>query len=81
MVGGEQHVFIVRHGDKYSSYPDCPSEDEPVAEGLCFNRELMGNNVPLTPCGVQQGAPASPAPPPPHLRSAAAPSCLSAQRR
>jgi len=44
----DQHIFIVRHGDKYSSYPPCPSAP------LCFNSSLMGNNPPLTPCGMQQ---------------------------
>lgn len=47
--GAEQHIWIMRHGDKYSSYPDCP-EGKP----LCFNETLMGDNPPLTPCGVKQ---------------------------
>jgi len=45
----EQHIWIIRHGDKYSSYPDCP-ENRP----LCFNKSLMGDNPPLTSCGVRQ---------------------------
>lgn len=49
-LGDVQHVYIVRHGDKYSSYPDCSAEqDQP-----CHNRTLMGDNAYLTPCGVKQ---------------------------
>jgi len=44
----EQHIWVVRHGDKYSSYPDCP------AQPLCFNQTLYGDNAPLTPCGLKQ---------------------------
>lgn len=43
-----QNIYVIRHGDKYSSYPDCatvsPGED-------CFNATLMGDNAPLTSCG------------------------------
>jgi len=46
----EQHIYIVRHGDKYSSYPPC---DE-TADDICFDAKVMGNNPPLTPCGRQQ---------------------------
>merc|ERR1719265_1420454 len=45
----EQHIWIVRHGDKYSSYPDCPQ-----GQPLCYNQTLMGDNPPLTPCGILQ---------------------------
>jgi phosphohistidine phosphatase SixA len=45
----EQKFYIIRHGDKYSSYPPCPQ-----GYPLCFNASLMGNNPPITPCGVQQ---------------------------
>jgi len=45
-----QHVWIVRHGDKYSSYHDCVPEEQ----GPCHNRTLMGDNAWLTPCGVTQ---------------------------
>lgn len=45
-----QHVYIVRHGDKESSYDDCV----PGKEGPCHNRTLMGDNAWLTPCGVNQ---------------------------
>ena len=52
LVGGEQQqqrFYIIRHADKYSSYPACPQ-----GFPLCFNASLMGNNPPVTPCGVQQ---------------------------
>jgi len=48
-ASAEQHIWIMRHGDKYSSYPACPKE-----KPLCFNETLMGVNPPLTPCGVKQ---------------------------
>lgn len=52
LAGTAQHVYIVRHGDKYSSYPDCA-----VTNGtLCYDKELMGDNPPLTPCGMKQAA-------------------------
>mmetsp|Transcript_10632 Transcript_10632/g.14679 ORF Transcript_10632/g.14679 Transcript_10632/m.14679 type:complete len:334 (-) Transcript_10632:280-1281(-) len=51
-LGDEQHVYIVRHGDKYSSYPKCPASDGK----LCFDEELMGDNPPLTPCGIRQAS-------------------------
>lgn len=47
-LGERQHIWIVRHGDKYSSYPDCP------AKPLCYDKDLMGDNPPLTPCGIKQ---------------------------
>ena len=47
----EQHISIVRHGDKYSSYPSCSVSN---GSALCYDQELMGNNPPLTPCGLQQ---------------------------
>jgi len=46
-----QQVYIVRHGDKYSSYPDCTAEKH---EQPCHNITLMGDNAWLTPCGVKQ---------------------------
>ena len=46
----DQYIYIVRHGDKYSSYPPCSSAVLPP----CFNETSMGNNPPLTPCGLQQ---------------------------
>ena len=48
-----QHVYIVRHGDKYSSYPPC-DEFSSANDTLCFDAEKMGNNPPLTPCGLAQ---------------------------
>lgn len=51
-LGDEQHVYIIRHGDKYSSYPNCPAPDG----GLCFDEELMGDNPPLTHCGSKQAS-------------------------
>lgn len=45
-----QHVYIVRHGDKYSSYPDCGRTQEQP----CFDAALMGDNPPLTECGIKQ---------------------------
>jgi broad specificity phosphatase PhoE len=52
----EQHVYIVRHGDKYSSYPDCgsvgPDGGDPGEP--CYDPVIMGNNPPLTECGVRQ---------------------------
>lgn len=46
-----QTIWLIRHGDKYSSYPDCetvsPGED-------CFNKTLMGDNPTLTHCGQLQ---------------------------
>ena len=67
-VAGQQWFYIVRHADKFSSYPPCPPlpAAAAAAAGLqlngtaatgspCFNESLMGNNPPLTPsCGVQQ---------------------------
>ena len=47
----EQWFYIIRHTDKYSSYPKCGSPGRPDP---CFNQSLMGNNPPLTPCGVTQ---------------------------
>jgi len=53
--GASQHIFIVRHGDKYSSYPACPGQGGTTAEGrLCFDEVLMGDNPPLTDCGIKQ---------------------------
>lgn len=49
-LSDEQNVYIVRHGDKYSSYPKCPAPDGED----CFDEELMGDNPPLTPCGIRQ---------------------------
>jgi broad specificity phosphatase PhoE len=46
----QQHIYIVRHADKFSSYADCPDK----AGRPCFNASLMGNNPPLTPCGRRQ---------------------------
>eukprot|EP00929_Paragymnodinium_shiwhaense_P084341 TRINITY_DN45086_c0_g1_i1.p1 TRINITY_DN45086_c0_g1~~TRINITY_DN45086_c0_g1_i1.p1 ORF type:complete len:341 (+),score=54.98 TRINITY_DN45086_c0_g1_i1:69-1091(+) len=47
----QQHIFVVRHGDKYAEYPPCGTE----APGeLCYNATLMGINPPLTPCGISQ---------------------------
>lgn len=46
----EQHIWIVRHGDKFSSYPDCPQ----AGDAPCYNKTLMGDNPPLTDCGIQQ---------------------------
>lgn len=45
-----QHIYIVRHGDKYSSYPPCPVS----TGGSCFDEALYGDNPPLTPCGERQ---------------------------
>jgi len=45
-----QHVYIIRHGDKYSSYPACPGEKGQP----CFDGDLMGDNPPLTECGIKQ---------------------------
>lgn len=45
-----QHIYIVRHGDKYSSYPDCPQK----GDAPCFDEPSMGDNAPLTPCGIRQ---------------------------
>ncbi|CAE8625493.1 unnamed protein product, partial [Polarella glacialis] len=45
-----QHVYIVRHGDKYSSYPACPVQ----GGGPCYDATLMGDNPPLTDCGIRQ---------------------------
>lgn len=46
----DQHIYIVRHGDKSSSYPDCPG-----ANGTpCYNASLVGDNAPLTECGAKQ---------------------------
>jgi hypothetical protein len=56
-AAAEQWFYIVRHGDKFSSYPDCGPTTPP--EGPCFNGSLMGNNPPLTPCGVRQSTAAS----------------------
>lgn len=54
-VGVDQHIYIVRHGDKYSSYPPCKVDEDPFANGnLCFSAPTMGDNPPLTPCGVRQ---------------------------
>lgn len=43
-----QNIYVIRHGDKYSGYPDCdvvsPGED-------CYNETSMGDNAPLTNCG------------------------------
>jgi len=44
-------VFIVRHADKFSSYPPCAP---PTSAAPCYNASLMGNNPPLTPCGFEQ---------------------------
>lgn len=52
---GEQHIFIMRHGDKYSSYPDCPGSPARQPEDVeCFDAAIMGDNPPLTPCGMRQ---------------------------
>lgn len=45
-----QHVYIVRHGDKYSSYPHCPGKQGQP----CYDEALMGDNPPITPCGIRQ---------------------------
>jgi len=50
---GMQNIYIVRHGDKASSYPTC-GPDGADAPPLCYNQSLMGNNPPLTPCGIIQ---------------------------
>ena len=50
VAAGPQHIFIVRHGDKFSSYPDCQPHGQNTA-APCFNASLMSNNPPLTPCG------------------------------
>jgi len=50
LLSGDQHIWIIRHGDKYSSYPDCP------AEPPCFDKGLMGDNPPLTDCGRKQAS-------------------------
>eukprot|EP00931_Biecheleriopsis_adriatica_P119998 TRINITY_DN95149_c0_g1_i1.p1 TRINITY_DN95149_c0_g1~~TRINITY_DN95149_c0_g1_i1.p1 ORF type:complete len:348 (-),score=49.65 TRINITY_DN95149_c0_g1_i1:40-1083(-) len=52
VVATVQHIYIVRHGDKYSSYPPCAEYHQ--TGGLCYNEKLMGNNPPLTPCGIDQ---------------------------
>lgn len=44
----DQHFWIVRHGDKMDSYPNCP------AEPLCFNETSFGNNPSLSQCGHEQ---------------------------
>lgn len=49
-----QVVYIIRHGDKYSSYPDCEPGEDPVNGSMCFDSEAMGVNPPLTECGVRQ---------------------------
>merc|ERR1712187_972563 len=49
-----QHIYIVRHGDKYSSYPACNGTHVDKDGTPCFDEKLMGNNPPLTPCGIKQ---------------------------
>jgi len=51
MLPKTQHIYIVRHGDKYSSYPACVASQ---STDLCYNRTQMGNNPALTPCGRKQ---------------------------
>mmetsp|Transcript_84812 Transcript_84812/g.154621 ORF Transcript_84812/g.154621 Transcript_84812/m.154621 type:complete len:336 (+) Transcript_84812:39-1046(+) len=51
-VGVVQHIYVVRHGDKYSSYPACQAQDDKI----CYDQKLMGINPPLTPCGISQAA-------------------------
>jgi len=55
VLDGHQHIYIVRHGDKYSSYkPPCPGAGGMKGGKLCFDPELMGDNPPLTDCGIHQ---------------------------
>ena len=49
--GHGQHIFIIRNGDKFSSYDPCGGSNESAP---CYDQRLMGNNPPLTPCGLQQ---------------------------
>ncbi|CAK0830468.1 unnamed protein product [Prorocentrum cordatum] len=50
--GISQVIYIVRHGDKYSSYPRCKPGEDPMNGSMCFDDEAMGDNPPLTECGV-----------------------------
>lgn len=47
-LSDQQHFWIIRHGDKYGSYPPCP------AEGMCSERTGADDNSQLTECGVKQ---------------------------
>jgi len=49
---GIQYVYLVRHGDKSSSYPPCGPNS--TAGDVCYDAEATGNNCPITPCGTAQ---------------------------
>jgi len=46
----DQHIFLIRHGDKMSKYPKCTA----ASVGLCYDATAFGNNPPLSPCGHDQ---------------------------
>lgn len=49
-----QTIYIVRHGDKFSSYPPCPGMGGFISGKPCYDEKLMGDNPPLTECGIRQ---------------------------
>lgn len=52
-AGDSVDVFLVRHGDKMSKYPECEA-GQSVDRDLCYETERFGNNPELSPCGRRQ---------------------------
>mmetsp|Transcript_84205 Transcript_84205/g.140653 ORF Transcript_84205/g.140653 Transcript_84205/m.140653 type:complete len:297 (-) Transcript_84205:111-1001(-) len=51
----DQHLYIIRHGDKMSKYPPC-NGTEGKASDLCYDDAQFGNNPELSDCGHRQSA-------------------------
>eukprot|EP00668_Euglena_longa_P038786 GGOE01049872.1.p1 GENE.GGOE01049872.1~~GGOE01049872.1.p1 ORF type:complete len:322 (-),score=69.18 GGOE01049872.1:109-993(-) len=51
---GDQHIYLIRHGDKMSKYPVCGGATDMGDDRLCYNASQFGNNAELSPCGHRQ---------------------------